>query len=55
MTDKEEVNQRKYYDFNAARKAIFEYIESCYNRKGIHGSINYMAPQAPHEAASVET
>lgn len=25
---KEEVNYHKYYDSNAARKAIFEYIES---------------------------
>ena len=39
---KEEVNHRKYYAFNAARKAIFEYIESWYNRKRIHGSIDYM-------------
>lgn len=50
---KEEVNHHKYYDFNAARKAIFEYIESWYNRKRIHGSIDYMTPQAAHEAASV--
>ncbi|MGI6426016.1 MAG: IS3 family transposase [Natronincolaceae bacterium] len=48
---KEEVNHRKYYDFNVARKAIFEYIESWYNRKRIHGSINYLTPQAVHEAA----
>ena len=33
LLKKEEVNRRKYYDFNAARKAIFEYIESWYNRK----------------------
>ncbi|WP_286680433.1 IS3 family transposase [Tepidanaerobacter sp. EBM-49] len=50
---KEEVNHHKYYDFNVARKAIFEYIESWYNRKRIHGSIDYMTPQAVHEAASV--
>ena len=50
---KEEVNHHKYYDFNVARKAIFEYIESWYNRKRIHGSIDYMTPQTVHVAASV--
>lgn len=48
---KEEVNHHKYNDFNAARKAVFEYIESWYNRKRIHGAINYLTPQAAHEAA----
>ena len=48
---KEEVNHRKYYDFSVASKAIFEYIESWYNRKRIHSSIDYMTPQAVHEAA----
>ncbi len=52
---KEEVNYHKYYDFNAARKALFEYIESWYNRKKIHSSIDYMTPQAAHEAASVRS
>jgi putative transposase len=42
---KEEVNLVTYYDFNAARLAIFEYIESWYNRKRIHGSIGYITPQ----------
>lgn len=48
---KEEINHHKYYDFNAARKAIFEYIESWYNRKRIHSAINYMTPQEVYEAA----
>lgn len=43
---KEEIHQNKYYDFEIASKAIFEYIESWYNRKRIHGSLNYMTPQA---------
>ncbi|WP_415917487.1 IS3 family transposase [Xylanivirga thermophila] len=34
----------KYYDFNTARKVIFKYIESWYNRKRIHSAINYMTP-----------
>ncbi len=45
---KEEVNHHKYFDFNVARKVIFEYIESWYNRKRIHSAINYMTPQAAH-------
>jgi putative transposase len=48
---KEEVNHHKYNDFNAARKAVFEYIESWYNRKRIHGAINYLTPQSAHKAA----
>ena len=48
---KEEVNHTKYYDFKAARRAIFEYIESWYNRKRIHSAINYLTPQAAHDAA----
>ena len=43
---KEEVNLVSYYDFDIARLAIFEYIESWYNRKRIHSSIGYLTPQA---------
>ncbi|WP_279230464.1 IS3 family transposase [Clostridium thermarum] len=39
-----------YYDFDAARIAIFEYIESWYNRKRLHSSIVYMTPQQLEEA-----
>lgn len=46
---KEEINHQKYPDFNTARKTVFEYIESWYNRKRIHSAINYMTPQAAHE------
>ncbi|RBP38218.1 transposase InsO family protein [Garciella nitratireducens] len=42
---KEEVNLVKYYDFNTAKLAIFEYIESWYNRKRIHSAIGYITPQ----------
>lgn len=41
---KEEIYVNKYPDFEYAQKALFEYIESWYNRKRIHGSINYMTP-----------
>lgn len=48
---KEEVNCNKYYDFKIAKTAIFEYIESWYNRKRIHSSINYRTPQEAHEVS----
>ena len=48
---KEEVNLVTYYDFNAARLAIFEYIESWYNRKRIHSSIGYITPQQCEDMA----
>lgn len=51
LLKKEEVNHHRYFDFNVASKAIFEYIESWYNRKRIHSSINYMTPEAAHVAA----
>ncbi|WP_331722096.1 IS3 family transposase [Alkalithermobacter thermoalcaliphilus] len=47
---KEEVNLATYYDFDAARLAIFEYIESWYNRKSLHSSIGYMTPQQLEDA-----
>ena len=50
---KEEVNHHKYYNSNVARKAIFEYIESWYNRKRIHGSIGYMTPEEGHLSSSI--
>lgn len=42
---KEEVNLVTYYDFNAVKLAIFEYIESWHNRKRIHSSIGYITSQ----------
>ncbi|WP_242847898.1 IS3 family transposase [Inediibacterium massiliense] len=48
---KEEIHHHKYYDFKMASRAVFEYIESWYNRKRIHSSIGYMTPQAVYEAA----
>nr|WP_308742575.1 integrase core domain-containing protein [uncultured Anaerocolumna sp.] len=42
MLKKEEINHHKYNDFNTARKAVFEYIETWYNRKRIHDTINYL-------------
>ena len=34
-----------YEDAKEARRAIFEYIESWYNRKRLHSAIDYMTPQ----------
>jgi putative transposase len=48
---KEEVNLVTYYDFNAARLDIFEYIESWYNRRRIHSSIGYISPQKCEDLA----
>lgn len=42
---KEEIYLHTYKDSAEARKAIFEYIESWYNRRRIHSAINYMTPQ----------
>ncbi|MFA9422401.1 MAG: IS3 family transposase [Sedimentibacter sp.] len=38
-----------YFDYDAARLAIFEYIEARYNRKRIHGSIGYLTPKKCEE------
>lgn len=48
---KEEVNRVTYYDFAAARLALFKYIEGWYNRQRIHGSISYLTPQAKEDLA----
>ena len=42
---KEDEKMNKYIDFKDAKISIFEYIESWYNRKGIHSRIGYMTPQ----------
>lgn len=48
---KEEVYLVNYFDYDAARLAIFEYIEAWYNRKRIHGSIGYITPQKCEDLA----
>lgn len=42
---KEEIYLHTYQDFEEARKAIFQYIESWYNRKRIHSALGYKTPQ----------
>lgn len=41
----EEVNHVRYLDYQSAKLAMFKYIEGWYNRKRIHGSIEYRTPQ----------
>lgn len=41
IVKKEEVNHVQYIDEYSAKIALFQYIEDWYNRKRIHGSINY--------------
>ena len=48
LLKKEEVHLHIYIDSKDAYKSIFEYIESWYNRKRIHSSLNYMTPEAVH-------
>lgn len=48
---KEEIYVNKYKNFEEARIKIFEYIESFYNRKRIHSSIDYMTPQEKENEA----
>ncbi|WP_373898030.1 integrase core domain-containing protein [Haloimpatiens sp. FM7315] len=48
---KEEVHLVNYFDYDAAKLAIFEYIEDWYNRKSIHSSIGYLTPQKCEDLA----
>ena len=41
---KEEVNLHVYTTFKEAKRTIFEFIESWYNRRRIHSSIGYKIP-----------
>ena len=51
LLKKEEVYTKHYLDSKEAFNAIFEYIESWYNHKRIHSSLNYQIPNAVHKAA----
>jgi putative transposase len=42
---KEEVNHVQYLDYESAKTELFQYIEGWYNRKRIHGSLDYKTPQ----------
>jgi putative transposase len=47
---KEEIYCTQYVTFEQANIALFQYIEGWYNRKRIHGNINYKTPQELEEA-----
>ena len=42
-----------YYTFEEAKSALFEYIESFYNRKRHHSSLDYKTPQQVEDEALV--
>lgn len=48
---KEEVYQTTYHTFPQARIALFQYIEGWYNRKRMHGAINYLTPDECEQQA----
>lgn len=52
LLKKEEVHLCTYIDSKDAYNSIFEYIESWYNRKQIHSSLNYKTPEAVHSMAA---
>ncbi len=43
---KEEVNHVQYIDYSSAKLALFQFVESWYNRKRTHSSLGYKTPQA---------
>lgn len=48
---KEEIYLHEYQDFEEAKSAIFEYIESWYNHKRIHSALGYKTPQQVEDEA----
>lgn len=48
---KEEVYTTTYHTFEEAKTALFEYIESFYNRKRCHSALGYKTPQQVEDEA----
>ena len=48
---KEEVYTTVYQTFEEAKTALFEYIESFYNRKRRHSALGYKTPQQVEDEA----
>jgi putative transposase len=40
------VHEGRFATHQAARAALFEYIEVFYNRKRLHSSLGYLSPEA---------
>ncbi len=47
------VHRRRFPDREAARSAIFEYLEGFYNRRRLHSALSYRSP-ADYEEATME-
>ncbi|RUL68009.1 hypothetical protein EKH80_23615 [Dyella choica] len=47
------IHHERFEDRDAARAAIFEYIESFYNRQRLHSSLGYRSPEAFERMAEV--
>lgn len=52
LIKKEEIHHQTYIDSQAAYNAVFEYIESWYNRERIHSSIGYKTPEEVHSSGA---
>lgn len=48
---KEEVYTTTYYTFEKSKSALFEYIESFYNRKRRYNALDYKTPQQVEDEA----
>ena len=48
---KEEIYTTTYHTFEEAKNALFEYIESFYNRKRRHSALDYKTPQQVEDEA----
>ena len=46
---KEEVNLHTYCNYEEARLIVFQFIESWYNNKRIHGSLGYITPNEKYQ------
>jgi transposase InsO family protein len=47
------VHRRRHPDREAARSAIFEYLEGFYNRRRLHSALSYQSPIG-YEEATIE-
>lgn len=48
------VHRWRFPTWEAARSAIFEYLEVFYNRKRLHSSLGYMSPESYEDLGTKE-